>query len=85
MLDFGDVVRALKEGKTVRRTDWDKAVWLLLIKGESVRTAINDNYGDPETTGIPVLDSIYLKTSDDKLVPWLPSQSDILAEDWSIN
>lgn len=29
--------------------------------------------------GLPYL---YMKTVDDKLVPWLASQTDILAEDW---
>lgn len=27
---------------------------------------------------------IYMKTADDKLVPWLASQTDVLAEDWTI-
>ena len=28
--------------------------------------------------------NIYMKTVDDKLVPWLASQTDILADDWQI-
>ena len=27
---------------------------------------------------------IYMKTADDNLVPWLASQTDMLAEDWKI-
>lgn len=27
---------------------------------------------------------IYMKTADDMLVPWVASQSDLLAEDWEI-
>ena len=27
---------------------------------------------------------IFMKTADDKIIPWLASQADILAEDWDI-
>ena len=37
---------------------------------------INDNY--------ELLPFIALKTVDDKVVPWLASQTDILAEDWHL-
>ncbi|HDR1805543.1 TPA: DUF2829 domain-containing protein [Pasteurella multocida] len=26
----------------------------------------------------------YMKTADNKLVPWLASQTDVLAEDWNV-
>lgn len=31
----------------------------------------------------PIYDFILMKTADNKCVPWLASQTDILAEDWS--
>ena len=42
--------------------------------------AIADRYGDGNA--IPVLDTIYTKTATGELVPWLASQTDVLAEDW---
>ena len=28
---------------------------------------------------------IYMKTADDKLVPWLASQTDVFSEDWEVD
>lgn len=71
-------------------------LFLFLVKGETVTEVINDCYGDPNRYDIshtcyekgepsmPVVDAIYMKTADNKLVPWLASQTDVLAEDWQI-
>lgn len=84
MVNFGEAIVALKDGHRVARSGWNgKGMWLFLIKGEAVRQAISDRYGD-EGDGFPVCDAIYMKTADNKLVPWLASQADILAEDWEI-
>lgn len=93
-LTFGDALALLKQGKRVARSGWNgKGMWLLLVKGECVTEPINDCYGDPtryecgndgyeKGQSIPVLDAIYMKTADNKLVPWLASQTDMLVEDW---
>ena len=39
---------------------------------------------DQSSELLPILPFISMKTSDDKLVPWLASQTDVLAEDWSV-
>lgn len=95
-LSFGQAVELLKQGKRVARSGWNgKGMFLLLIKGESVTEQINDCYGDPNRyeigssgyekgQSIPVLDAIYMKTADDKLVAWLASQTDVLSEDWIV-
>lgn len=38
----------------------------------------------PEGTPINYCPHIDMKTADDKVVPWLASQTDVLAEDWRI-
>lgn len=94
-LTFGEVLPKLKSGKKVAREGWNgKGMFLFLVKGETVTEAINDCYGDPNRYDIshtgyekgepsmPVVDAIYMKTADNKLVPWLASQTDLLAEDW---
>ena len=84
MVNFGEAIEALKHGKRVAREGWNgKGMYLLLIKGDAVRQAISDRYGDGGE-GLPVCDAIYMKTADNKLIPWLASQTDILAEDWVI-
>ena len=93
---FGTAIQEMKNGKKVAREGWNgKGMYLLLISGKCVTEQINDCYGDPNRyevseTGyekgqsIPVLDAIYMKTADNKLVPWLAGQTDILSEDWQI-
>ena len=86
-LNFGHAVELLKQGKRVARKGWNgKGMFLLLITGETVRYSINQVYGDgyPDSVGFSVLDAIYMKTADDKLVAWLASQTDILSEDWQV-
>lgn len=38
----------------------------------------------PDKMSKMTLPYIFMKTIDDKLVPWLASQTDILADDWSL-
>ena len=96
-VSFGHAVELMKGGHRVARAGWNgKGMFLFLVKGETVTEAINDCYGDPNRydvshTGyekgepsMPVVDAIYMKTADNKLVPWLASQTDVLAEDWQI-
>lgn len=68
-LDFGLALVALKRGGKVARAGWNgKGMWLALQT--------------PDESSKMTLPYIYMKTVDDKLVPWLASQTDMLAEDW---
>lgn len=70
-MDFGDAIRALKAGNAVSRSGWNgKGMWLALQV--------------PDAHSKMSLPYIYMKTADDKLVPWLASQTDVLAEDWLV-
>ena len=93
--DYGSALEIIQEGGRVARSGWNgKGMFLFLVKGESVTEVINDCYGDPNRydvshTGyekggpsLPVLDAIYMKTADNKMVPWLASQTDLLCSDW---
>lgn len=83
---FGRAVELLKQGQRVARKGWNgKGMFLLLVKGNCVTEPINDCCGDPQEVGLPVLDAIYMKTADNKLVPWLARQTDVLSEDWVIH
>ena len=83
---FGCAVELLKQGQRVARKGWNgKGMFLLLIAGASVTEPINGCCGNPQEVGLPVLDAIYMKTADNKLVPWLASQTDVLSEDWVIH
>jgi hypothetical protein len=67
--NFGYALRKLRTGEAVSRTGWNgKGMWIKLQT--------------PDVNSKMTLPYIYMKTADDKLVPWLASQTDILATDW---
>ena len=81
-LTFGQAIEALKSGKRVTRKGWNgKGMFLLYVPSE--KWGIIDKIG----LGIPkgnLLSWIGIKTADNKFVPRLASQTDMLAEDWEI-
>jgi hypothetical protein len=80
--DFGGAVTALKAGKKVARKGWNgKGMFLLYIDPFH-----NNQYRIIELEGLVGTLTAYIamKTADNKLVPWLASQTDVLAEDWII-
>lgn len=87
--DFGWALKELKQGKRVSRNGWNgKGMWLAIQKGYPDGTPCNKNsaeaYGINEGDIIKVLPYIAMKTVDGSFVPWLASQTDVLAEDWGI-
>ena len=76
---FGEAVEELKAGRKVWREGWNgKGMWLTLVHGwdmpESDQRSVIDE--------LETLPWIGMKTAQDQFVPWLASQTDVLAEDW---
>ena len=79
-VSFGHAIELLKGGHRVAREGWNgKGMWLGLV---------NTGYYDVGCSVVNDIDSLLpwigMKTADDKFVPWLASQTDVLAEDWQI-
>lgn len=86
-MDFGEAIKALKEGKKVACEGWNgKERYLFLVKGECLAPAIEKCYGDGSSTPKRNVGcTIAMKTAQDTIaVGWLASQTDILSEDWQI-
>lgn len=85
-MNIGHAVAALKTGERVRREGWNgKGMFLFLVPGS--RFAVNRApllgiY--PEGTMIDYHAHVDMKTATGEIVPWLCSQTDLLAEDWEI-
>ncbi len=74
-MDFSQALTLLKCGARVMRHGWNgKGMWLFLAEGGMFKF---DGY----VMG-PLQPHIVMKTADNKFVPWLASQTDILATDW---
>ena len=85
-LTFGQAIEALKQGKKVARAGWNgKGMFLFLVPGSTFKVNKAPLLGIyPEGTEVNYCSHINMKTADDKVVPWLASQTDVLAEDWDI-
>ena len=70
-LTFGGALESLKAGEIVSRLGWNGAdQWLALQKPDG-----NSKMRKPY---------LYISPVDGELVPWLASQTDLLAEDWFV-
>jgi hypothetical protein len=70
-MDFGDALQALRSGNRVARAGWNgQNMWLALQT--------------PTPESKMTLPYIYMFTATADLVPWLASQTDILAVDWRV-
>lgn len=85
-MSFGDALVALESGKRVARFGWNgKGMFLFLVNGSTFtvnRPPLLGIY--PEGTTIEYCPHIDMRTADGKIVPWLCSQTDMLAKDWCI-
>lgn len=78
---FGQAIELLKSGYKLARKGWNgKGMFLFMVSGGAWDFECDIHGVD----GLHTLPFICMKTADDKLVPWLASQSDILEEDWVI-
>lgn len=85
-MSFGLAIEALKKGHKVSRTGWNgKGMFLFLVQGSKFKVNRPPLLGIyPEGTEIQYHAHIDMKTADNQVVPWLASQTDMLADDWQI-
>lgn len=85
-MDFSYALDAVKDGHKVSRTGWNgKRMFIFLVPGSKFivnRPPLLGIY--PEGTEINYHAHIDMKTADGTIVPWLCSQTDMLAQDWDI-
>jgi hypothetical protein len=69
--NFGDALDFVKGGAKISRIGWNG-------KGMYVEIQI------PDTHSKMTRPYLYMRTVDGDLVPWIASQTDLLAEDWIV-
>ena len=88
-MDFGQALAALKAGERVERAGWNgKGMWVALMPGYPDGVPANEETARAHrlSVGETVVVRPYLvmRAADGALVNWTVSQSDALAEDWSV-
>jgi hypothetical protein len=71
LMDIGQAVRRLQSGDKVARVGWNG-------KGMYVELQV------PDANSKMTLPYVYMSTAQGDLVPWLCSQTDLLANDWEM-
>lgn len=77
-MSFGLAIEAMKKGAKVARAGWNgKGMWLIRVGDFAFsERSCPEHYQSAPFIG--------MKTADDMFVPWLASQTDMLADDWRI-
>ena len=86
MHEFGWAIKQMRNGEKVRRAGWNgKNMFLFLVPGSTFKVNRPPLLGIyPEGTEISYQPHIDMKTAQNTVVPWLASQSDMLAIDWEV-
>jgi hypothetical protein len=85
-MNFSEALDRIKEGQLMSRYGWNgKGMFIFLVPGSTFkvsRAPLNRIF--PEGTSVNYHGHIDMKTVDGEIVPWLCSQTDMLAEDWDV-
>lgn len=86
MFSFSQALDSLKAGNKVCRSGWNgKNMFIFLVQGSTFKVNRPPLLGIyPEGTEVKYHAHIDMKTADGQIVPWLCSQTDMLANDWMI-
>ena len=71
-MNFEGALTEIKRGKLLTRRGWN---------GKNQWVALHNPYEDDSKMTLPYL---YINTVESNFVPWLASQTDLLAEDWEM-
>ena len=86
---FGDAIEAAKRGHKIARIGWNgKNMFVVYQKGYPEGISVNkqtaEAYDVKEGTLMKFRPYLQLKTAQNDCAMWVPSVSDVLAEDWYI-
>jgi hypothetical protein len=87
-MDFSQALTELKGGRAIERHGWNAASQFVVLQaGYPDGIPINQNTaqatGIPEGTVCSFRPYLMLRTADGSFVPWAPTVSDVLADDWA--
>jgi hypothetical protein len=85
LVDFGEAIRLLKDGKKVSRKGWNGlGMYAYYVPANSYPASTEiakKEFGDKL---VPYRPYLALKTAQNDIATWNPSTSDCLAEDWFV-
>ena len=79
-MNFGNALNALKQEHKVRRSGWNGKEIFIELQTPGINSKMTSSYIYIDTTRLQTTNPYALKS----LVPWTPSQTDMLADDWEV-
>lgn len=85
-MNFSSALERIKSGAMLYRDKWNgKDMFVFLVSGSTFTVDRQPLLGVfPEGTRVNYHAHIDMRTADGAIVPWLASQTDILADDWHV-
>lgn len=82
MTNFSEALEHVKKGEKIQRQGWNgKGMYVFRI-GAKMSEGDGWTFTNGKNDNAELLPFLAMKTADGKVVPWLISQTDALAEDW---
>jgi len=82
-MNFGQAIEAMKEGKKVQRAGWNGKGLTVELQVPDANSKMTLPYLYMSYPGTPASDTAPVSHLNAR-VPWLASQTDMLAEDWQV-
>lgn len=85
-MDFSQALLEAKNGKAIKRKGWnaqDQFVYHVPAGAYDAQTGVAKNHFGADAK-VPYGAYLAIKTVQDNVVPWLASQTDLLAADWEV-
>lgn len=85
-LTFSEALDLIKAGKRLARAGWNgKGMFVFLVPGSTFKVNRPPLLGIyPDGTEVNYHAHVDMRTADGQIVPWLCSQTDMLANDWEV-
>ena len=80
MMNFGMAIHAMKEGEKLQRAGWNGKGIFIELQIPDKNSKMTSPYIFIDTTGLETENA----TAPKSRVPWLASQTDMLADDWKV-
>jgi hypothetical protein len=85
IVDIGNAVERMRQGQHVARAGWNgKNMWLALVDSHHYQVDVTITVTPATQEPLKLAPWIGMRTADNKFVPWLCSQTDLLADDWVV-
>lgn len=75
-----NVMSALLDSNCVTFPNWDNDEYIFLVQGETIKKAINDQYGDPEKEPLSIPVPLIFKHSQGNLYPYTLTTEDLISD-----